>query len=146
MGRPDMAYFSFTRKILNGDSIQIFNHGNMRRDFTYIDDIVTGIMAMIPSPPTESDDGTRYKVYNIGNNKPEGLLHFVKTLENCLINEGLITEPAKKELLPMQPGDVYQTYADVSPLEKDFNFKPATPLPEGLARFASWYKEYYFAE
>lgn len=146
MGRPDMAYFSFTRKILNGDSIQIFNHGNMRRDFTYIDDIVTGIMAMIPTPPTESDDGTRYKVYNIGNNKPEGLLHFVKTLENCLINEGLITEPAKKELLPMQPGDVYQTYADVSPLEKDFNFKPATPLPEGLARFASWYKEYYFAE
>lgn len=105
MGRPDMAYFSFTRKILNGDSIQIFNHGNMRRDFTYIDDIVTGIMAMIPTPPTESDDGTRYKVYNIGNNKPEGLLHFVKTLENCLINEGLITEPAKKELLPMQPGD-----------------------------------------
>ena len=101
---------------------------------------------MIPTPPTESDDGTRYKVYNIGNNKPEGLLHFVKTLENCLINEGLITEPAKKELLPMQPGDVYQTYADVSPLEKDFNFKPATPLPEGLARFASWYKEYYFAE
>lgn len=146
MGRPDMAYFSFTRKILNGDSIQIFNHGNMRRDFTYIDDIVTGIMAMIPTPPTESDDGTRYKVYNIGNNKPEGLLHFVKTLENCLINEGLITEPAKKELLPMQPGDVYQTYADVSPLEKDFNFKPATPLPEGLARFASWYKEYYFAK
>lgn len=146
MGRPDMAYFSFTRKILNGDSIQIFNHGNMRRDFTYIDDIVTGIMAMIPTPPTESDDGTRYKVYNIGNNKPEGLLHFVKTLENCLINEGLITEPAKKELLPMQPGDVYQTYADVSPLEKDFNFKPATPLAEGLARFASWYKEYYFAK
>ena len=146
MGRPDMAYFSFTRKILNGDSIQIFNHGDMRRDFTYIDDIVTGIMAMIPTPPTESVDGTRYKVYNIGNNKPEGLLHFVKTLENCLINEGLITEPAKKELLPMQPGDVYQTYADVSPLEKDFNFKPATPLSEGLARFASWYKEYYFAK
>lgn len=143
MGRPDMAYFGFTNKIIKGEKIQIFNHGDMRRDFTYIDDIVTGIVNVMKRPPIENEDGARYKVYNIGNNKPENLLYFVETLEKCLIREGITNSPAEKEFLPMQQGDVYQTYADVDDLIKDFNFKPNTSLEEGLSRFAKWYKEFY---
>lgn len=137
MGRPDMAYFSFTEKIKKGETIRIFNHGDMRRDFTYIDDIVTGICAMLTHPPLPSAKGVCYKIYNIGNNHPEKLMDFVKDLEEALGRE------AKKEFLPMQPGDVYQTYADTSELEKDFGFKPDTSLKEGLSRFVSWYKTYY---
>ena len=143
MGRPDMAYFGFTNKLVKGEKIQIFNYGDMKRDFTYIDDIVTGIVNVMQKPPAENEDGALYKVYNIGNNKPENLLYFVETLEKCLINEGIINKPAEKELLPMQPGDVYQTYADVDDLIRDFNFKPNTSLEEGLSKFAKWYKEVY---
>ena len=146
MGRPDMAYFGFTNKLVKGEKIQIFNYGDMKRDFTYIDDIVTGIVSVMRKPPKENEDGALYKVYNIGNNKPENLLYFVETLEKCLMNEGIIDKPAEKELLPMQPGDVYQTYADVDELIKDFNFKPNTSLEEGLSRFAKWYKEFYGSE
>ena len=144
MGRPDMAYFKFTDKLVRGEAIQIYNMGDMYRDFTYIDDIITGIMNVMRRSPDESEDGAPYKVYNIGNNKPESLMNFVETLERCLMKEGIISEPARKELLPMQPGDVYQTYADVSDLERDFGFRPETPLSEGLERFAAWYKRRYF--
>jgi len=140
LGRPDMAYFGFTNKMMKGETIQIFNNGDMKRDFTYVDDIVTGIVNMLCTPPTGEDPAV---VYNIGNNQPEDLLNFVRTLEKCLMNEGLISEPAKKEFLPMQPGDVYQTYADTSALERDFGFKPATSIEEGLSRFAKWYREFY---
>lgn len=143
MGRPDMAYFGFTNKLVKGEKIQIFNYGDMKRDFTYVDDIVTGIVNVMKKPPVENEDGALYKVYNIGNNKPENLLYFVETLEKCLISEGIIDKPAEKELLPMQPGDVYQTFADVDDLIKDFDFKPDTSLEEGLSRFAKWYKEFY---
>lgn len=143
MGRPDMAYFGFTNKMVKGETIQIYNYGDMYRDFTYIDDIVKGIMSVIDKTPNATEDGAKYKIYNIGNNKPESLMYFVDTLEKCLLEAGVIKEPAKKELLPMQPGDVYQTYADVDDLVKDFNFKPRTPLKEGLRKFAKWYKEYY---
>lgn len=143
MGRPDMAYFGFTNKLVKGQKIQIFNYGDMKRDFTYIDDIVTGVVNVMGKVPDVTEDGAPYKVYNIGNNKPENLLYFVETLEKCLMREGIIDKPAEKELLPMQQGDVYQTYADVDDLVKDFNFKPNTSLEEGLSRFAKWYKEYY---
>lgn len=143
MGRPDMAYFGFTDKMVRGEKIQIFNHGDMYRDFTYIDDIMTGVLNVMNRAPRENEDGIPYKIYNIGNNKPQSLLYFVETLERCLMAEGIIDKPADKEFLPMQPGDVYQTYADIEELVKDFNFKPSTPLEEGLAKFASWYKEYY---
>ncbi len=143
MGRPDMAYFKFTNKLVKGETIQIYNNGDMYRDFTYVDDIVTGIVNVMKKAPKETEDGAPYKIYNIGNNKPESLMNFVTILENCLIKEGIISKPGKKELLPMQPGDVYQTYADVSELEKDFNFKPSTSLEKGLAAFAAWYKGYY---
>ena len=143
MGRPDMAYFSFTNKIVKGEKIQIFNLGDMKRDFTYIDDIVTGVVNVMAKAPDETEDGAPYKVYNIGNNKPEDLLYFVETLEKCLMQEGIISKPAEKEFLPMQPGDVYQTYADVDELVRDFGFKPNTSLEEGLSRFAKWYKKYY---
>lgn len=139
-GRPDMAYFSFTNKLVKGESIKIFNNGDMKRDFTYVDDIVQGIDNMLDCPP-EGDDPAA--VYNIGNNKPEDLLYFVETLEKCLMNEGIIQSPAVKEFLPMQAGDVYQTYADVEPLMHNFGFKPSTPIEVGLSRFAKWYKEYY---
>lgn len=142
-GRPDMAYFGFTNKMVKGEKIQIFNYGDMRRDFTYIDDIITGVMKVMEKSPAENEDGVRYKLYNIGNNKPESLLYFVETLEKCLMEAGVIDHPAEKEFLPMQPGDVYQTYADVEPLVRDFGFKPETPLEEGLRRFAQWYAEYY---
>lgn len=139
-GRPDMAYFSFTNKLRKGEPITIFNNGDMKRDFTYVDDIVRGIVNMIDHAPGGKDP---YALYNIGNNKPEDLLHFVETLESCLIEEKIITKPAEKIFAPMQPGDVYQTYADVRSLEKDFGFKPSTPIEIGLARFARWYREFY---
>ena len=142
-GRPDMAYFGFTNKMVKGETIQIFNNGDMYRDFTYIDDIIEGVIKIMPCAPTETEDGAKYKIYNIGNNQPESLMYFVETLEKCLMKSGVITEPAKKEFLPMQPGDVYQTYADVTQLERDFGFKPATSLEDGLQKFADWYKEYY---
>lgn len=143
MGRPDMAYFGFTDKIVNGKKIQIFNHGDMYRDFTYIDDIVTGVINVMKKIPEANEDGVQYKVYNIGNNKPESLMHFVETLERCLMKEGIIKKPAEKEFLPMQPGDVYQTYADVSELEKDFGVKPSAKLEDGLTEFVKWYKHFY---
>lgn len=136
-GRPDMAYFKFTNKIVRGEPIQIYNHGDMLRDFTYVDDIVRGVENMLCNPPKANEFGDRYKVYNIGNNKPERLMDFIETLEKAIGRE------AKKEYLPMQPGDVYQTYADVTDLIRDFDFKPSTPISEGLGRFAEWYKEYY---
>lgn len=136
-GRPDMAYFSFSQKIMKGESIKIFNHGDMYRDFTYIDDIIRGIENIIPNPPKENENGAKYKVYNIGNNKPEKLMYFVETLEKALGKE------AEKEYYPMQPGDVYQTYADVTDLMRDFDFKPDTTLEEGINKFVAWFKEYY---
>lgn len=143
MGRPDMAYFKFTNKIVKGEPIQIYNMGDMRRDFTYVDDIVTGIQDVMHKIPEPTEDGARYKVYNIGNSTPESLLNFVETLEKVLLEENVIAAPTEHELLPMQPGDVYQTFADVSDLEKDFGFKPSTKLEDGLRSFAKWYKEYY---
>ncbi|HHX36522.1 MAG TPA: NAD-dependent epimerase/dehydratase family protein [Clostridiaceae bacterium] len=139
-GRPDMAYYSFTDKMVKGESIKIFNHGDMKRDFTYVDDVVQGILNLLDVP---AEGKNLARLYNIGNNKPEDLLHFIETLEQCLIDEGLIKESAKKEFLPMQPGDVYQTYADVSDLMRDFDFKPSTTIEVGLSRFAKWYKEFY---
>ena len=137
MGRPDMAYFKFAKKIMNGEPIQIYNNGDMYRDFTYVDDIVKGIENLLCNPPTEDANGVLYKIYNIGNNKPEKLMDYIATLEKCLGRE------AKKEYLPMQPGDVYQTYADVTDLMEDFGFKPSTTIEEGLSKFAEWFKEYY---
>lgn len=136
-GRPDMAYFKFADRITRGEPIQVYNHGDMRRDFTYIDDIITGVEHILCNPPKPDDTRARYKVYNIGNNQPERLMDFIRTLEDALGAE------AKKEYLPMQPGDVYQTYADVTDLVEDFDFKPDTPISEGLARFAAWYRAYY---
>lgn len=145
-GRPDMAYFKFTNKLVKGEKIQIYNHGDMYRDFTYIDDIVTGVINVMNKAPESNEDGVKYKVYNIGNNSPESLMDFVNILEQKLMKYGIIETEAEKELLPMQPGDVYQTYADVSELEKDFGFKPSTSLEEGLDHFAKWYKNYYKVE
>jgi UDP-glucuronate 4-epimerase len=136
-GRPDMAYFKFTKKILAGEPIQIYNNGDMYRDFTYIDDIVHGVENILCNPPAVNAKGAAYKLYNIGNNQPEKLMVFIETLEKCL---GVT---AKKEYLPMQPGDVYQTYADVSDLMKDYDFKPDTSIEEGLSKFVAWYREYY---
>ncbi|MGI5105986.1 GDP-mannose 4,6-dehydratase [Treponema socranskii] len=142
-GRPDMAYFKFTNKLVKGEAIQIYNNGDMKRDFTFIDDIVKGIIAVMQKTPKLSDDGVPYKVYNIGNSQPEDLLAFVNTLEECLTEAGVIDEPVEKEFLPMQLGDVYQTFADTSELEKDFGFKPQTTIKEGLTAFAKWYKKFY---
>lgn len=143
LGRPDMAYFGFTNRLVRGETIKIFNYGDMYRDFTYIDDIVEGTIHVMEQVPGEDENGVRYKIYNIGNSKPESLLDFVEILENCLIEEGIITKKGERELLPMQPGDVYQTYADVSELEKDFGFHPKTSLKEGLSHYAKWYKTFY---
>ena len=145
LGRPDMAYFGFTNKILQGQKIAIFNHGDMYRDFTYIDDIIIGLSNVIQKTPVEDDNGVKYKLYNIANNKPESLMYFVETLEKCLMEEGIISRPAEKEFLPMQPGDVYQTYADVTDLINDFGFKPSTSLYDGLRKYAKWYKEFYLS-
>lgn len=139
-GRPDMAYFKFTNKIMKREPITIFNQGDMYRDFTYVDDIVTGIQNMLCCPPKPNGEGDRYKIYNIGNNHPEKLMTFIETLEKAL------GKTAEKEYMPMQPGDVYQTYADVSELEKDFGFRPSTSIAEGLGKFARWYREYYHIE
>ena len=136
-GRPDMAYFGFTNKIFAYEQIKIFNNGDMLRDFTYIDDIVTGILNILPCPPEADANGDMYKIYNIGNNKPEKLMTFIETLED------VIGMKAKKEYLPMQAGDVYQTYADVSELEKNFGFKPQTTIREGLTNFINWYRDFY---
>ena len=137
MGRPDMVYFKFAKKIMAGEPIQIYNHGDMRRDFTYIDDIVAGIEKILCHPPGKDENGAAYKIYNIGNNKPEKLMDYISVLEGCLGKE------AKKEFLPMQPGDVYETYADVTDLMRDFDFKPSTTIEEGLSRFAEWFLDYY---
>ncbi len=146
-GRPDMAYFGFTDKLLKGETIKIFNYGNCKRDFTYIDDIVAGITAVMQKAPDRTDSGARYKIYNIGNNKPENLLDFVDILQQELIRAGVLPEDydfeSHKQLVPMQPGDVETTYADVDDLYRDFGFKPSTPLREGLRRFAEWHKKYY---
>ena len=137
MGRPDMAYFKFAKKIMVGEPIQIYNNGDMRRDFTYIDDIVTGVENILCNPPAADENEAFYKIYNIGNNQPEKLMDYIAVLEKCLGRE------AKKEFLPMQPGDVYETYADVSELMKDFGFKPSTTIEEGLSKFAEWFLAYY---
>lgn len=151
-GRPDMAYFGFTNKLREGKTIQIFNFGNCKRDFTYIDDIVEGVVRVMKGAPErkKGEDGLPvppYAVYNIGNNSPENLLDFVTILQEELIRAGVLAEDydfaSHKELVPMQPGDVPVTYADTSALERDFGFKPATPLRTGLRRFAEWYKEFY---
>lgn len=143
-GRPDMAYFSFTNKLVNNEKIKIFNYGNCQRDFTYIDDIVEGVIRVMDKAP-ESD--IKYALYNIGNNHPENLMDFVDTLAKALIENGVLDKgfdiKACMELVPMQPGDVETTYADTSKLEKDFGFKPSTSLIDGLNKFAKWYKDYY---
>lgn len=151
-GRPDMAYFGFTNKLLKGETIQIFNYGNCKRDFTYVDDIVEGVVRVMQHAPEKEngEDGLPippYKVYNIGNNQPENLLDFVQILQEELIRAEVLPADydfeAHKELVAMQPGDVPVTYADTSALEEDFGFKPHTSLREGLRRFAVWYKEFY---
>ena len=151
-GRPDMAYFGFTDKLRAGKTIQIFNYGNCQRDFTYIDDIVEGIIRVMQKPPERKNGADNlpispYAVYNIGNNHPENLLNFVNILQQELIRAQVLPADydfaAHKELVPMQPGDVPITYADTTPLERDFGFKPSTPLREGLRKFAEWYKEFY---
>lgn len=151
-GRPDMAYFGFTNKLREGKTIQIFNYGNCKRDFTYVDDIVEGVVRVMQKAPDREtgEDGLPlppYKVYNIGNNSPENLLDFVNILQQELIRAGVLPEDydfeSHKELVPMQPGDVPVTYADTSALEHDFGFKPSTSLRDGLRKFAEWYKEFY---
>lgn len=146
-GRPDMAYFSFTDKLVKREKIKIFNYGNCKRDFTYIDDIVTGVKAVMQCAPLPNEEGVKYKIYNIGNNRPENLLDFVDILQEELKAAGVLPEDydfeAYKELVGMQPGDVEITYADVSGLERDFGFRPATSLREGLSRFARWYRDFY---
>lgn len=151
-GRPDMAYFGFTNKLVNRETIKIFNYGNCMRDFTFIDDIVEGVIRVMKGAPEKKtgEDGLPvppYAVYNIGNNATENLLDFVTILQEELVRAGVLQEgynfEAHKELVPMQPGDVPVTYADTTPLEKDYGFKPSTPLRDGLRKFATWYKEFY---
>lgn len=151
-GRPDMAYFGFTDKLVKGETIKIFNYGNCKRDFTFVDDIVEGVVRVMQHAPEKQngEDGLPippYKVYNIGNNSPENLLDFVTILQEELVRAGVLPKDydfeAHKELVPMQPGDVPVTYADTTPLEQDFGFKPNTSLREGLRRFAEWYAKYY---
>ena len=151
-GRPDMAYFGFTNKLIKGEKIQIFNYGNCKRDFTYVDDIVEGVVRVMQGAPEKKtgEDGLPippYAVYNIGNSAPENLLEFVSILQEELVRAGVLPEDydfeAHKELVPMQAGDVPVTYADTSALEKNFGFKPSTPLRTGLRNFAEWYKEFY---
>lgn len=153
-GRPDMAYFGFTNKLVNGETIKIFNYGNCKRDFTYVDDIVEGVVRVMAKAPEKKngEDGLPippYAVYNIGNSNPENLLDFVQILSEELVRAGVLPADydfeAHKELVPMQPGDVPVTFADTEPLERDFGFKPHTPLRDGLRKFAEWYKEFYMA-
>lgn len=136
-GRPDMAYFQFTDKIMCGEAIQVYNHGNLKRDFTYIDDIVDGMIRVLAQIPPKDENGARCRVYNIGNHRPEKLMDFIKILENCL------GKKAVKEFLPMQAGDVYQTYADISDISKDLGFSPRTGIEEGIRKFVEWYVQYY---
>ncbi len=154
-GRPDMAYFGFTNKLIKGETIKIFNFGNCKRDFTYVDDIVEGIIRVIEGAPVKAngEDGLPippYAVYNIGNSNPENLLDFVKILQEELIRAGVLPSDydfeSHKELVPMQAGDVPVTYADTTPLEHDYGFKPSTSLREGLRKFAEWYKDFYMKE
>ena len=151
-GRPDMAYFGFTNKLIKGETIKIFNYGNCKRDFTYVDDIVEGVIRVMKKAPEKKngEDGLPippYKIYNIGNSHPENLLDFVQILQEELIRAKVLPEDydfeAHKELVPMQAGDVPVTYADTKPLEEDFGFRPSTPLRLGLRKFAEWYKEFY---
>ena len=151
-GRPDMAYFGFTNKLVKGETIQIFNYGHCMRDFTYVDDIVEGVIRVMMHAPEKQtgEDGLPippYQVYNIGNSSPENLLDFVSILQEELVRAGVLPPDydfeSHKELVPMQPGDVPVTYADTEPLERDFGFRPSTPLREGLSKFAIWYAEYY---
>ena len=151
-GRPDMAYFGFTNKLIKGEKIKIFNYGNCKRDFTYIDDIVEGVIRVMKKAPEKKngEDGLPippYKIYNIGNSHPENLLDFVQILQEELIRAEVLPEDydfeAHKELVPMQAGDVPVTYADTKPLKEDFGFRPSTPLRLGLRKFAEWYKEFY---
>jgi len=153
-GRPDMAYFGFTNKLVNDETIKIFNYGNCKRDFTYVDDIVEGVVRVMAKAPEKKngEDGLPippYAVYNIGNSNPENLLDFVQILSEELVRAGVLPADydfeAHKELVPMQPGDVPVTFADTEPLERDFGFKPHTPLREGLRKFAEWYKNFYMA-
>ncbi len=152
MGRPDMAYFGFTDKLVRGEKVKIFNMGDCRRDFTYVDDIVEGVARVMTNPPAveTGSDGlplAAHRVYNIGNSNPESLLGFVDTLQRVLVEEGVLPEgfdfDSCKELVPMQPGDVPVTYADTAALERDTGFSPSTPLEDGLRAFAKWYKGYY---
>ena len=154
-GRPDMAYFSFTNRLIKGQDIQIFNYGNCKRDFTYVDDIVEGIKRVMQRSPEKAigEDGLPippYRIYNIGNNSPENLLDFVDILQQELIRAGVLPEDydfeSHKKLVPMQPGDVPVTYADTSALERDMGFKPNTSLRDGLWKFAQWYREFYMKE
>lgn len=154
-GRPDMAYFGFTDKLREGKTIQIFNYGNCKRDFTYIDDIVEGLVRVMRRPPERAmgEDGLPlppYAVYNIGNSRPESLLDFVDILQQELVRAGVLPEDydfeAHRQLVPMQPGDVAETYADVSALERDFGFRPSTSLRDGLRKFAEWYRAFYLEE
>lgn len=155
MGRPDMAYFGFTEKLRRGETIKIFNMGNCKRDFTYVDDIVEGVRRVMDSAPQVQigEDGlpmAAHRVYNIGNSNPENLLDFVDTLQRVLVEEGILPSDydfeSHKQLVPMQPGDVPVTYADTSVLERDFDYRPATKLEDGLRSFAKWYKNYYKVE
>lgn len=147
MGRPDMAYFKFANMLRAGGTIQIYNMGDCRRDFTYVDDIVEGVMRVMDRAPEDCGTGAQYKIYNIGNSEPVQLLEFVDTLQHVLVEEGVLPEDfdfdAHKELVPMQPGDVVETYADCSELQRDFGYRPATRLEDGLRAFARWYREYY---
>ncbi len=154
-GRPDMAYFGFTDKLVRGEKIQIFNYGNCRRDFTYIDDIVEGVVRVMQRAPERRNGGDGlpippYRVYNIGNSRPEDLLEFVRVLQEELVRAGILPADydfdAHTELVPMQPGDVPVTYADTAPLERDFGFRPSTPLRTGLRRFAEWYKGHHHTD
>ena len=146
-GRPDMAYFGFANKLVKGETIKIFNYGNCKRDFTYIDDIVEGVKRVMQHAPEAQEGKAPYKIYNIGNSNPENLLDFVSILQEELVAAGVLPADydfkSHQELVPMQPGDVVATFADVSELERDFGFKPTTSLREGLRRFARWYKEFY---
>jgi len=151
-GRPDMAYFGFTNKLVNGETIKIFNYGSCKRDFTYVDDIVEGVVRVMQGAPDKKngEDGLPippYAVYNIGNNQPENLLDFVQILSEELVRACVLPEDydfeSHKELVPMQPGDVPITYADIDALERDYDFKPSTSLRDGLRRFAEWYKQFY---
>ena len=155
MGRPDMAYFSFTNKLIRGETIEIFNYGNCKRDFTYIDDIVEGIIRVINKAPEKKDgeDGLQippYKIYNIGNNHPENLMEFVSILSEELVNSGVLPVnfdiKSHMKLVPMQKGDVPVTYADTSDLERDLGYKPSTSLRDGLRKFVVWYKNYFFSK